>query len=263
MMKIYNAIQYAMFFLTARGRKGFGIHSPYIFDLVARMFRNKTAPDFVCCIEMIRNNLINDKRIIKVNDLGAGPAGKKQNRRKVSEIAQYSAIPAKYGKLLSSLANEFGNGCIIELGTSFGISTLYMAMSSPASKIFTVEGCPESAGIARENFRKANVTNIELITDSFDNGLLSIIESGLKPGLVFIDGNHRKEPVIKYFTQLKEISNENTLMIFDDIYASNEMKQAWDIIKRSENVSATIDIFRMGIVFMKKGITNNNYKIRY
>ncbi len=92
----------------------------------------------------------------------------------------------------------------------------------------------------------------------------SLTNTGIKPGLVFIDGNHRKEPVLKYFNQIAEISDNKTVIIIDDIYYSKEMEEAWNEIKQlHEKVSVTIDIFRMGIVFFREGINHNNYIIRY
>ncbi len=262
-MNFFHAFKYLEYILTAGSKRGFGIHSPFIFDLVSRVLRNKTDKDIVSCIEKIRKSLIRNNKFIFVNDLGSGSEKRQIKRRVVSEIARYSAVPSRYGNLLSCLAAEFGDQEIIELGTSLGISTLYMALSSPQSIVYTVEGCPESAEIANENFQKAGLKNIKLFTGSFDSVLPLILESGIKPGLIFIDGNHRKEPVIKYFEKLAGISDDKTVFVIDDIYTSREMAEAWNIIKEYEKVTATIDIFRMGVVFFREGITHNNYRIRY
>ena len=181
----------------------------------------------------------------------------------MSDIARYSSVPAKYGVLLSNIAAEFGEPLIIEFGTSFGISTMYMAATCTCAIVNTVEGCPATSDIARENFKEAGIKNIEVFTGSFDEVLPVIINSNNKPGLVFIDGNHRKEPVINYFNQIAEISDNKTVIIIDDIYYSREMEEAWNEIKRYEKVYLTVDIFRMGIVFFREGINHNNYIIRY
>jgi predicted O-methyltransferase YrrM len=260
-MNLFHAFKYLEYKLTARHGKGFGIHSPFAFDLVSRVFRNKTPHEVVFTVETIRRSLIRCRSIININDLGAGPSGSRSNRRKVSEIARHSTVPEKYGKLLYAFAAEYGKPSVIELGTSLGISTMYMSMSI-SSRILTVEGCPETAAIANENFRKAGLKNITLYTGSFDSVLPQLLEKE-KPGLVFIDGNHRKEPVLKYFEMIAEADSEKTVVVIDDIYLSREMAEAWDLIKQHKNVSVTVDIYRMGLVFFRRGITNNNYKISY
>ena len=58
-------------------------------------------------------------------------------------------------RLLSNMAAEFGKPLIIELGTSLGISTMYMAASCKETPLVTIEGCPATAAIAKENFIEA------------------------------------------------------------------------------------------------------------
>jgi predicted O-methyltransferase YrrM len=198
-----------------------------------------------------------------VNDLGTGSEKLKSIKRKVSEIARNSPVPEKYGTLLSNLASEFGKPIIVELGTSFGISTMYMAASCPEALVYTIEGSTAIAEIAEQNFNNAGITNIKLLTGSFEEMLPGIVETGIKPGLVFIDGNHRKDPVLKYFDLLAEWSDYKTVIVIDDIYYSREMEEAWNEIKQNERVSVTVDIFRMGIVFFREGINRRDYTIRY
>ena len=262
-MIFFRAIKYLKYILLSRHRKGHGIHSPFVFDLVSRVFRNKIDPDIVCNIEKVRKRLKLDYRSIIVKDLGSGSEFLKTNLRKVSEIARYSPVPKKYGVLLSNMADEFGKPLIVEFGTSFGISTMYMAFSCTGAIVNTVEGCPAISEIAIENFSEAGLNNINVFTGSFDEVLPVVINSKNKPGLVFLDGNHRKEPMINYFNKIAELSDNKTVIIIDDIYYSREMEEAWNEIKRNEKVSLTIDIFRMGIVFFREGINHKNYIIRY
>ncbi|MBA4322938.1 MAG: SAM-dependent methyltransferase [Odoribacter sp.] len=183
--------------------------------------------------------------------------------RRVSEIAKYSSVPARYGKLLASLSAEYGGISIIEFGTSFGYSTMFMAAANPSAIVYTIEGSPEVSEIARDNFEEAGLKNIELLTGSFEKMLPEIEDRKIKPGLVFIDGNHRKEPTVEYFNRMVGLSDGNTVIIIDDIYYSPEMGMAWDEIKKNEKVSFTVDIFRMGIVFFKEGMTRSDYIIRF
>jgi predicted O-methyltransferase YrrM len=262
-MIFFRATRYLKYILLSGNRKGHGIHSPFVFDLVSRIFRNKIDKDIVFRIEKIRNKLNSDPRSIIVKDFGSGSQKMKTNLRKVSKIARYSAVPQKYGVLLFNLASEFGKPFIVEFGTSFGISTMYMAAACTDAIINTIEGCPATSEIAKENFKKAGIKNIEVFTGSFDEILPVIINSKNKPGLVFIDGDHRKEPVINYFKKMAEISDSKTVLIIDDIYYSKDMEEAWSEIKGNEKVSLTVDIFRMGIVFFREGINHKDYIIRY
>lgn len=251
------------YLLFSRHRNGHGIHSPFIFDLISRVFRNKTANDIVLKIEKIRKRCLSSERIIRVTDLGAGSLKMKGDLRKVSDIAAYSAVPKKYGVLLSALAAEFGKPTVIELGTSLGISTMYIASGCPDSVVYTIEACPETSAIARENFNAAGFKNICFMNGSFDEAIPELKKQSVSPGLVFIDGDHRREPVLRYFDQIVEISNSSTVIVLDDIHQSREMEDAWNEVKLHKSVSATVDLYRIGLIFFRRGMSRSDYVIRY
>ena len=262
-MSFFSAVRFINYLMFSQHRNGHGIHSPFAFDLVSGIFRNKIEPDIVFSIEKIRNRLLTDPRSIKVNDLGAGSEKMKTSHRKVSDITRYSAVPKKYGLLLSNMSKAFGKPLVLEFGTSLGISTMYMAASCGNSTVVTMEGCRQTSDIAEANFRDAGFTNIRLINGSFENILPQLQSEKITPGLVFIDGNHRKEPVIRYFGQVADMSDNNSVVIIDDINYSREMADAWTEIKKHKNVTLSVDIFRMGIVFFRKELNHFNYVVRY
>lgn len=256
-------MKFIKYFLFASHKRGHGIHSPFVFNLVLKVFQNRGNPDIVYTVELIRKKLMLDHRQIKVKDYGAGSKNMKPDLRKVSDIARYSSVPEKYGKLLAGLSGAFGRNEIIEFGTSLGISTMYMAAANADATVYTMEGCPSISEIAGENFKEAGLNNIRILTGPFEKVLPEIEKLKAKPGLVYIDGNHRKEPLLEYFTRMVNISDENTVIVIDDIYSSDDMGDAWNEIKKNKKISFTVDIFRMGLVFFRKGMTHHDYIIRY
>ncbi len=258
-----RTLNYLNYMLLSHHRKGHGIHSPFVYDLVSRIFRNKVDPGVVLTVEKIRKKMLSEKSTILVNDLGSGSLSLNNKKRKISNIAKYSSVSRKYGRLISNMASEFGGELIIELGTSLGISTMYLAASKPDAEVFTIEGCSVTAGIARQNFTEARLGNINLLEGSFDDLLPVLKSKDIKPGLVYIDGNHRKEPVLKYFNLIAEFSDSKTVVIVDDINYSSEMKEAWSELKKNSKVSISIDVFQMGILFFRDGINRISYTIRY
>jgi predicted O-methyltransferase YrrM len=256
-------LKYLKYKLFSHHKYGHGIHSPFVFNLIASVFRNKTDREFVYIIESLRSRMLRNETIVNVTDLGSGSKHIKGNCRKISDIAKYSSVPQKYGVLLASLANEFGAGNIIELGTSLGISTLYLASGNKDSKVISVEGSEELASVALSNINSTGISNVEICTGSFETNLKVIKEKGIIPGLVFIDGDHRKEAVTGNFSYLSDFSGCDTVIVIDDIHSSYEMDEAWEWIKRHKRVTLTIDLFRMGLVFFRTGVTRTDYVIRY
>ncbi len=261
-MNYSGILPFVRYFLFSRHRKGHGIHSPFVFHLVSEVFRNKIDPGIVFTIESLRKELISSRELITVNDLGSGAQKRKPNLRKVSEIARSSSVPRKYGILLSNLSAEFGKTAILELGTSFGISTMYMAAATNAT-VHTVEGCSSAADIAAACFRKAGLNNIRLHRGAFDDVLPAFKNEMPAPGLVFIDGNHRKDPLVKYCGEIAGFSDDQTVIVIDDIHSSAEMESAWEEVKRIGKVTLSVDIFRMGFLFFRKGLDHLSYTVRY
>jgi len=60
---------------------------------------------------------------------------------------------------------------------------------------------------------------------------------------------------------IKNVHNDS-LFIFDDIYWSNDMREAWKAIKQHPKVTVTIDTFFWGFVFFRKEQAKENFTIR-
>jgi predicted O-methyltransferase YrrM len=93
--------------------------------------------------------------------------------------------------------------------------------------------------------------------------LPEVIAGLSKLDFVFIDGNHRKEATLDYFKRCLPKLSENSIMIFDDIYWSLGMKEAWQEIKAHKDVTVTIDLFWIGLVFVRKGQVKEDFMIRF
>jgi len=150
----------------------------------------------------------------------------------------------------------------LELGTSLGVTTAYLASVNSNIKCVSLEGSTEIANIARDNIDYLGITNIKIIEGNIDETLDIALSEFETLDFVFFDANHKKEPTLKYFNKCLELINENSIFVFDDIYWSKEMEQAWKEIKKNKNVTSTIDLFEMGIVFFKKYLPNSNYKMK-
>lgn len=258
------ALKYLNYLLTSNNGKGHGIHSPFVFDLVTLVLNDKG--DYYCYqgIEELRQLMLKNDLQVEVSDLGAGSRKGTIYRRKVSDIARTALKPPKYSKLLFRLANYFKCRTIIELGTSLGITTCYLASVHHNEKVFTLEGVPAIAGLAKENFEKLGLKNIELVEGNFDLTLPAVLEKAGKTDLAFIDGNHRFEPTLRYFEQIYPYLHAGSVVIFDDIHWSAEMEEAWLKIKSDPRVTLSVDLFFIGLVFFDPSIrVKQDFVIRF
>ncbi len=239
-----------------------GIHSPFVYRLVDKVIYDFEAKKVYPGVEGHREQLFNDNRIITITDLGAGSHVNNNRRKKISDIAHNALKPPKLAQLLYRLAADLQPDNIIELGACLGITTLYLQKAAPNAKVYTFEGCPETAGVAKETFKRAGINGVDLITGNFDDTLPGVIKNLKHVDFVFIDGNHQKEATLKYFEWCLPKVHEDTLLIFDDIYWSEGMKEAWSEIKAHPKVTVTVDLFWIGLVFFKSGRVKEDFLVR-
>lgn len=258
---MYNTVQlaskYLRYFITASNGKGHGIHSPFVFNFITKVLNDKRHFYYYDTIEAIREELLNTDRIIEVEDYGAGSAVHASRERKVKQIAQWSLKPKKYAQLLFRMAQYYQPQTILELGTSLGITTSYLAAANHQSRVYSFEGAPAIATIAQNVFNKLRLNNIHLSTGNFDDTLAPALETLPSIDFAFIDGNHRKEPTLRYFNWLLPHITSHSFIVFDDIHWSAEMEAAWKEIIQHPSITCSIDLFFIGIVFF-----NPDFKVK-
>jgi predicted O-methyltransferase YrrM len=239
------------------------IHSPYLFEFYNNVISDESPFYIYDDIESIRAKLLLTEMEITIEDHGAGSRVNKAANRKIKDIAKNTLKAPKYGQLLFRLVNHFKPETILELGTSLGISTLYLAAPSTKTRVVTVEGCPSTAKVAQINFDKIAFKNIELVNDTFDHFLPNRLKTITELDFVFFDGNHQKEATINYFNWCIEKANSETVFVFDDIHWSSGMTEAWEVIKAHPKVTSTIDLFFVGIVFFNKDLSKEDFVLKF
>ncbi|WP_316804648.1 class I SAM-dependent methyltransferase [Pedobacter nototheniae] len=247
--------------LTAKSRHG--THSPFAYKLADEVIYDFTQKTEYKNIEAQRKKLFNDDSDITVTDLGAGSHLNKNRTKKVSQIAKNALKSPRLAQLIYRLAKNTEAKNLIELGTCLGITTAYLSEANPEAAVITIEGCPQTAEVARHNFKALELNNIELHVGNFDLILPGIIDEQQHLDFVYIDGNHRKDATLNYFKWCLPKVHENSLLIFDDIYWSQGMKEAWEEIKNHPDVMVTIDLFWIGLVYFKKGQAKEHFKLKF
>ncbi len=257
-------LKYLNYYLTASNGKGHGIHSPFVFDLVIKVLNDKNQYEDYGRIESLRKELLKDKTALTIEDFGAGSATGLSKQRSIQQIAGSSLKKPTYAKLLYRLVKYFQPQQILELGTSLGITTSYLAAAKKDAQVLTMEGSKAIASVAEIFFQQLQLHNIKIITGNFDDTLTPAISQLPTVSFAFVDGNHRKEPTLHYFQQLLEKSTDSTVIVFDDIHWSREMEEAWQTIKQHSSVTLTIDLFFIGLVFFRKEkLEKEHFVIRF
>ncbi|HHB51767.1 MAG TPA: class I SAM-dependent methyltransferase, partial [Saprospiraceae bacterium] len=126
--------------------------------------------------------------------------------------------------------------------------------------VYTIEGSESIAGIAMQTFASLGLKKIRSNIGPFDIVLPSILNKLDTIDFAFMDGNHRKEPTLKYFDLILNKCNDNAVIVIDDIYWSSEMNEAWNEIIIHSKVSFSLDFYSFGVILLNNRFSGN-YKV--
>ncbi len=234
------------------------LHSPFFFDFYSKVIRSKNNDDSFIEVEKTRGRLLSNHAMVQVKDLGAASPHFKSDDRKISQIASTSLSKEKQCALFYRIIKYFNAKNILELGTSMGITTLYLAKAEE-TKVTTFEGNPDMINIALTNFEHFNKKNIALIKGNIDETLHDYLQNPAKIDFALIDANHRYEPTVRYFNLLARRMGDHGIMVIDDIYYSEEMAKAWNELKKHDLVYASVDLFRCGLLFFDLNLNKQHF----
>ena len=246
---IYKYLKYR---LGASNGKGHGTHSPFVFKFIKDVLNDDRHFYAYDEIENLRKQLLKNKQQVSVKDFGEVSGKGVQKIKSINQVAALAVTPKKYAQLLFKIADYYKVNTVLELGTSLGITTSYLASANHNAKVITIEGAEVIADIAHQNFISLNKNNIDLVQGDFDETLPSLLKKITTLDLIYIDGNHRYQPAINYFNLLLPHCHNSTIMVFNDIHGSEEMEQVWNEIRQNNVVTISIDLFGIGLVFFRK-----------
>ena len=288
---LYRVSSWLKHQLTARNTGGHGVHSPYLFEWVRMVMSDKNTYYVWDEIEEIRQEMLKDTRELEFVDYGSGgplptspSKGRSANMRRVCDIATGSLARRKEAQLLARLVGWLGRPLltspsrggtgdeasedrkgltIVELGTSLGVTTAYLAAMDSRNKVVTYEGCPAVAEVAQANWEKLGLSNIACVVGEITVDSLQLAVDRLSGiDVAFIDANHTCEATLTYFNALASRVHEKSVVVVDDIHYNEDMEKAWKAICADERVTTTMDLYRMGLVFFDKHYWRKHYKMR-
>ena len=271
--RIHSICAFFKHFFSSWNTSGEGIHSPYLFELVRFIIRDRNAYYCFADIERRREYLKACDDELDVVDFGS--RGSKEGthiRRKVSFIAKNHLERPEVGQLLFRLVNWIGEHekrplQILELGTSLGITTAYLASPDSRNNVRTYEGSGEVLKVAQGVWRALKLENISWVEGNIDDTLLPsnlslLYNAPARVDIAYVDANHTYEATKRYADFLLERLNQKGVLAIDDIHYSEEMERAWQELKLDPRVTTTMDLYHLGLIFVDPHYLKRHYKIR-
>jgi predicted O-methyltransferase YrrM len=242
--------------LQAEGKHG--VHSPFVFDLLTHCTKNSIDPSIRCELKELLRRMRRDTRVIQKTDWGTGKSG----RVKVKNMAVKSTQPLQQAIFIARLAQHLGCKKMVELGTSLGITAAAMGRINTEAQVISIEGCANTAEIARENLNRYHLNHVKVISGEAMQVMTEMKTEMLSADFVFIDCNHTYRATEQFIQFFEASDNPHLTMVLDDIYWSREMNDAWRWLISKNTFAISIDFFHFGVVFKRQGKVKEDFTLR-
>lgn len=243
-----------------RYRRGYGVHSPFVFNLITKVIEEKCPYYSFYDIELIRKQLLfMDEHITYPDRRQQG----KLKSRSIANIVEREAIKPKHGALLFRLTNYFKPVNILQIGTATGLSTLYLTSYATGLKCIALGNIPELAPIARRVFNKAHNNRIDLRTGAYNELLPQALKDMDKIDFIFFNTSCEQLNNISLFNECVKHIHNDSIFVFQGIKASRKMRDLWKEICARPEVTVTVDLYSLGIVIFNKKLHKRNYIVYF
>ncbi|MEG1544886.1 MAG: SAM-dependent methyltransferase [Tannerellaceae bacterium] len=240
-----------------RYRKGYGVHSPFVYNLITKVIEEKCSYYSLYDIELLRKKLL--FRTEPVSCLVDRKKGKVR-RLTVGEVVARKAIQPRHGALLFRLTNYFKSQNILQLGSGMGLSTLYMTSYVVPLRCLVLEPQLEVAGVARQVYGEASRNPIDLRVGAYEELLPQALNDLPRLDFVFFNTPSNATDNEWLFNECVKQVHKDSVFIFEGIKSTARMRTFWKQICGRPEVTVTVDLYDMGLVFFNSKLHKRDYK---
>ena len=246
-------LQYAYRMIFWRG--GYGVHSPFVFDLITTVIEEHSP--YYCYEQLcpIRLQIQQIPHQVTINNQAMS----------VKKAMDRYCFTEQEDQLLFRLANRFQPKTIYVEGSDFGLVPLYITAYSTATTCFVVEQFPSVCAIAQEYIKKYATASVVLHNSCATlRDTLEFLPNAFAHSQTMFDfivlGFSDRLITIQSFKQFLPYVNANSVMVIAGINSSVENRKMWHTICTHPKVTVTIDLVRLGVVFFNPALHQKTYK---
>ena len=231
-IKLYRKLRY---------RKGHGVHSPFVYNLITKVIEENLYFYAFDEIERFRKKVLSQK-----NDLSILTAKETQSR--------------EYGALLFRIVNFFKCQMVLQIGSSTGIMSLYLTMASKHCNCFALEERPNILKTVKKFVLAHNLEKLHFIEGNTEEALIKLQSSSMKADLIFINQLPESMKAEELLALCQPLKQEKTILIINEIKKDKRMKELWLTMVNQPQSRVSIDLFALGIVFFDDRLPKKHYK---
>ncbi len=224
----------------------YDLHGPTAYQFAVRILEDRRHYYRFEEIEKLRKTLLQAKEVVPPSDWGAGS---KKRGHTLADIVRHSACSPALGRMLFKTSLLYRPQTLLELGSSLGLSALYLSGGALQARFRGIEGHPYLCRKAEEHLKQFNTPDARVLCGAFRQKLPEVLKELGQVDLVYFDGDHRHEATLELFRTVLPHRSENAVFVFDDIHWSKGMSRAWEEIRHQPEVKLSIDIWRAGFLF--------------
>lgn len=210
-----------------RHHRGHGIHSPFVYSLIRKVIEEKT-PYYI------------------YDDL----------KEYLSTVCQENFSINKYNKLSFRLVNYFNAKKVLEIGSGYGVNSLFLTAPSQCISCLCIETDSQKTAMAKNILKNWNRT-VQLS----DKEVLSELKD--KQDCIFVNMDDCQSIVRDVVPLIASLCHEDSFVVVNGIRTNRSNYMLWKDISSIDGRTAMLDLFNIGIVFFNKELYRWNYQISF
>jgi|GEM_PF-40834 len=231
--------------LLFRRRKGYGIHSPFIYSLITKVIEEKSA---FYAFEEIENFR---KTILTENNL--------QSKITIQEIQS-----SNYGKFLFRIVHFFKCRIVIQIGGSTGIMGLYLALASGMqSKCYVLEERPGLLSAIDPFILAHHLKQLHLMEGAYEENLKALCILLQEVDFIFVNLLPNSMEWEKIYALCEPLIRKNGIIVLNNIRKNQEMKKGWRFLQNLPQARVTIDLYVVGVAFFDNKLPKRHYNVYF
>jgi len=232
------------------GRKGYGVHSPFVFDLITNVIEEKCAYYSYADVSRIRTQLSKNNGFVNYR-------GK---RISVKKAVQRFCILRKEGEFLFRLTNRYKPRKILAIGSSLGLTPLYLSRYNSLVQCITLECESDFAEIAAHLLNKEANPLLQIRTGLYHELLPESLSQLKQVDCLFISKDIGINDSETIFEQCLPFVHDKTVCVWAGIHSSSEKVHHWKQICQHPKVTVAVDLFQLGLLFFQPKLHKRVYK---
>ncbi|MDR1879743.1 MAG: class I SAM-dependent methyltransferase [Tannerellaceae bacterium] len=181
----------------------------------------------------------------------------------VGRLVRREAVDPKRGALLFRIAHYFKVRNIVQIGSCMGLSTLYLTSYNGGLRCVVLERVPAYASVSRQVYDEAARTPVDLRVGDCKALLPEALIELERVDLVYVHTLFEENDMEWLFNACLKYVHTRTICIFDGIKATAGMRKFWKTVCAHPDVTVTVDLYSMGVVFFDRKWHKRNYTVYF